>query len=97
MDFDNEKFREYIKEKQYHINQRDEWIASKYGNKLLYNEIIELRLIALRQTLIKYDVEVITDIPWGKGLLEYRIKWEEMMNEAVKIRNNKEKTKCRMM
>ena len=97
MDFDNEKFREYIKEKQYHINPRDEWIASKYGNKLLYNEITELRLIALRQTLIKYDVEVITDIPWGKGLLEYRIKWEEMMNEAVKIRNNKEKTKCRMI
>lgn len=98
MNFDNEKFREYMKEKQYHINHpRDEWIASKYGNKLLYNEIIELRLIALRQTLIKYDVEVITDIPWGKGLLEYRIKWEEMMIEAVKIRNNKEKTKCRMI
>ena len=90
MNFDNEKFREYMKEKQYHMNQRDEWIASRYGNELLYNEIVELRLIALRQILIKYNVEVMTDISWGRGLLEYRNKWIEMMSEAVKIRNNKE-------
>ena len=34
---------------------------------------------------------------FSKGLLEYRIKWEEMMNEAVKIRNNKGENKCRMI
>lgn len=90
MNFNDEKFRECMKEKQYHMNQRDEWIASRYGNKLLYNGIVELRLIALRQILIKYNVEVITDIPWGRGLVEYRNKWIEMMSEAVKIRNNKE-------
>lgn len=86
MNFNSEKFREYMKEKQYRMNQRDEWIASCYGNQLLYNEIIELRLIALRQILIKYNVEVITDIPWGQGLFEYRNKWKEMMSEAVKNR-----------
>lgn len=90
MNFNDEKFRECMKEKQYHMDQRDEWIASRYGNKLLYNEIVELRLIALRQILIKYNVEVITDIPWGRGLVEYRNKWIKMMSEAVKIRNNKE-------
>lgn len=88
MNFDDENFRKYMKEKQYRMNEKDEWIASCYGNKLLYNEIVELRLIALKQILIKYNVEVITDIPWGQGLSEYRNKWKEMMIEAIKIREN---------
>ena len=53
---------------------------------LEYNEITELRYIAIRQVLIKYNVEVITDIPWGKGLLEYRNNWEKMMTEAIENR-----------
>ena len=56
MNFDDENFRKYMKEKQYRMNEKDEWIASCYGNKLLYNEIVELRLIALKQILIKYNV-----------------------------------------
>lgn len=86
MDFRDETFREFMKEKQYHMNQTDEWIASRYGDILLYNEIIELRLIALKQTLIKYNIEVITDLPFGQGLVEYRNKWKEMMSEAIKFR-----------
>lgn len=83
MVFNNDDFREYMKTKQYRLNERDEYIASLYGDKLSFNEIIELRLIALRQTLIKYDIEVITDLSWGKGLVEYRNKWEQMMKEAI--------------
>lgn len=89
MTFDNEKFREHMKTKQYYLGERDEWIASLYGNKLTFNEIIKLRLCALEETLIKYNVEIITDIPWGKGIVEYRNKWEQLMEEAIKIRSNK--------
>lgn len=84
--FDNDKFREYMKTKQYHLSYRDEWIANRYGNKLTYNEVMELRLIALRKTLIKYNIEVITDLQWGKGLVEFRNEWEKLMTEAVKNR-----------
>lgn len=83
MAFNPEQFREYMKYKQYKLSDRDQFIASLYGDKLTYNEIVELRLLALREVLIKYGVEVITDIPWGKGLLEYRDKWEKMMEEVI--------------
>lgn len=64
--FNSDDFRRYMKDKQYTLDYRDQWIASLYGDKLTYNEIVELRLIAVRKTLIKYNIEVITDIPWGK-------------------------------
>lgn len=81
--FSYEDFKKYERARQYQLNERDQWIASQYGDKLTFNEVMELRLIALRQSLIKHNVEVITDIPYGKGLLEYRNKWEQMMKEAV--------------
>lgn len=84
--FNKDDFRECMKTKQYHLSDTDEWIASCYGDKLTYNEVIELRLIALRKTLIKYNIEVITDLPWGKGLVEFRNEWKKLMTEAIKNR-----------
>lgn len=81
-----EEFREWNKTHQFKLNDRDMWIASLYGDKLTFNEVIQLRYFAIKETLIKYNVEVITDISWGKGLLEYRNKWEQMMNEAINHR-----------
>lgn len=89
MTFNSEQFREYMKYKQYQLSDRDQFIASLYGDKLTYNEIVELRLLALREILIKYKVEVITDISCGKGLLEYRNKWEMMMKEVINERVGK--------
>lgn len=82
-----EDFKKYERKRQYQLNERDQWIASLYGDKLTFNEVMELRLIALRQTLIKHNIEVITDLPWGKGLVEYRDKWQQMMRDAVIERN----------
>ena len=90
MSFDKEEYKNYMRIKQYRFNEIDEWIASKYGDKLTFNEVTELRLIAIRQILIKYNVEVITDISWGKGLLEYRKLWEEMMLDTIKTRERNE-------
>ena len=89
MAFNSKQFRGYMKYKQYQLSDRDQFIASLYGDKLTYNEIVELRLLALREILIKYKVEVITDISWGKGLLEYRNKWEMMMKEVINERVDK--------
>ena len=89
MAFNSKQFREYMKYKQYQLSDRDQFRASLYGDKLTYNEIVELRLLALREILIKYKVEVITDISWGKGLLEYRNKWEMMMKEVINERVSK--------
>ena len=86
MDFNKEDFREYMKIKQYKMNDRDQWIASRYGDKLTYNEVIELRHIAIRKVLIENNIEVITDLPFGRGLLLYRIEWEKMMITAIENR-----------
>lgn len=83
MSFSPEEFREHMKTKQYKLSERDQWIASLYGDKLTYNEIIELRFIAIRKILIENDIEVITDLPFGKGLLLYRDEWEKMMTKAI--------------
>lgn len=86
MNFNSEKYKEYMKVKQYKMNDRDQWIASRYGDKLTYNEVIGLRHIALRKVLIENNIEVITDLPWGKGLLLYREEWEKMMEKAIECR-----------
>ena len=46
MAFNSKQFREYMKYKQYQLSDRDQFIASLYGDKLTYNEIVELRLLA---------------------------------------------------
>lgn len=84
--FNNEEYRNYMKIRQYRMSDRDHIIATNYGDKLTYNEIMELRTIAIRKTLIENNIEVITDLPWGKGFLLYRVEWDSMMQKAVEIR-----------
>lgn len=68
------------------LNEKDIWLASYYGDKLTFNEVIALKRCALTEVLIKYNVKTIMDVPWGKGYLEYYSKWEEKMKEVIKNR-----------
>lgn len=85
-EFNKEEFRNYMKIKQYKMDARDDALATYYGDILTYNEVMELRTIAIRKVLIENNIEVITDLPWGKGLVMYRTEWESMMKKAAEAR-----------
>ena len=88
----DEKYRNWNKTNQFRIPKVNEYIASLFGRDLTYNEVTEAYKQAVRETLNENNIEVISDLPFGKGRLLAREKWEDIMTKLIKEKRESEET-----
>lgn len=81
----DDNYKAWLKVHQYSIPRKLSYIASRYGDKLTYNQITELYALAVREVLITHDISLIDELPWGAGFGLARDKWVEMMEETLKF------------
>lgn len=82
--FDKNEYREIMRERQFKIPSKIEYLTKYYGDFLTYNQITLLYSLAVSEVLITHNIEVISDLPWGKGLLLAKRKWIQLMDEALR-------------
>jgi hypothetical protein len=86
----DDNYKTWLKDHQYRIPKHSLYIASRYGDKLTYNQITELYVLAVREVLITHNISLIDELPWGTGFGLAEDKWVKMMEEALKAQKSLE-------
>ena len=84
----DDNYKTWLKVHQYSIPKRLSYIASRYGDKLTYNQVTELYALAVREVLITHNISLIDELPWGTGFGLATDKWVKMMEEALKAQKS---------
>ena len=78
-----EDYREIEKYHQYILHSRELYLIERYNFDTLPLRIINRALaLAVDETLHKYNVEVISDVPFGKGFLHMRARLLELLEQS---------------
>ena len=90
MFFNSKEFKQYEKGHQYTLHSRDTYFIERNGYDVLPLRIIhhDLRL-AVDEVLCKYQVEVLSDIPYGQGYLEMRKRFAVLLKESKEMMESK--------
>ena len=60
-------------------------IAYSFGNKLTFNQIIDLWRTAVTEVLIIENINYLYELPYGKGYMMATEKWENLLKEAAMV------------
>lgn len=78
-----EDYREFEKCHQYVLHSRELYLIESYGYDTLPLRIINHAFrLAVDETLHKYKVETISDVPFGKGFLYMRKRLLELLDQS---------------
>ena len=78
-----EDYREFEKCHQYVLHSRELYLIERYNFDTLPLRIINRALkLAVDETLYKYKVETISDVPFGKGFLYMRTRLLELLEQS---------------
>lgn len=82
------EYKEWEKNCQFVLKSRDMFLLEEYGfDKLPLKTINKAFKLATEEVLFKYDVEVLSDIPFGKGFEEKRVRFVELLKTKLSAQN----------
>lgn len=81
-----QKYREWTLKNQFRIPRSNEYLVERFKNELTYNDMVNLYVISVNEVLKNHKVEVLTDIPWGRGYFEAKKRWEEKIINNIRKR-----------
>ena len=77
------EFKQFEKSHQYILHARDMYMLEKYGYDTLPLRIINHAFrLAVDEVLLKYQVEVLSDIAYGQGYMAMRVRFIELLKES---------------
>lgn len=91
MIFREEEYKKWELKNQFFIPRRLEYTAHQFGSELTYNEITDFYAMAVQETLMFYNIKVLSEAPFGIALIKARDRWIEKMTTCLKTREFKEK------
>ena len=71
------------KMRQWELPSKNYYIAYSFGNKLTFNQIIDLWRTAVTEVLIIENINYLYELPYGKGYVMATEKWENLLKEAA--------------
>ena len=81
---EDKQYRKYMLTHQFDIPRKIDYIARGYGDVLTYNQITNLYKASVNDVLNIHNIECVIDLPFGQGLREAQLRWEEKLGEAKK-------------
>jgi hypothetical protein len=83
--FNSEDFKKFEKGYQYTLRSQEFYLIEKFKYDTLPLRVINRALrLAVDETLYKYRVETLSDVPFGKGYFDMRERLLELLEQSKK-------------
>lgn len=85
MTFRDEGWKKWEEVNQFNLPRRLALEAMKYGDKLSYNQVVELYRISVEEVLTIYNIKCLCELPFGSGYVTVKCKWMKKIKEAMEV------------